>query len=205
MFLRQKKKETEKHSMALLSDEALVSQYLESGNKEFVAELFERYTHLVFGICLNYLHDPEQSKDAVMDIFESLFHKLAVHNIFNFRNWLYSVTRNHCLMAIRKSGIHARAKGVLLEEAMHGEPDALTADEELLLSQGLLVAAVDSLNHAQGTCIRLLYIDNRSYRDIADITGYSVNEVKSHIQNGKRNLKNYIMKHDEDTKDQWIV
>jgi RNA polymerase sigma-70 factor (ECF subfamily) len=104
MFLQLKRKG---HASSLpedTSDERLVAMYLETGNKELIAVLFERYTHLVYGICLNYLPDSDQCKDAVMEIFESLFQKLAIHEIHNFRNWLYSVTRNHCLMDIRKSG-----------------------------------------------------------------------------------------------------
>lgn len=182
------------------SDEQLLVLYLESGNKDLIAVLFERYMHLVYGICLNYLPDPDQCKDAVMEIFESLFQKLAIHEIHNFRNWLYSVTRNHCLMSIRKSGSFSRAKNGFQSESSQSEtPDYMAEDNELLYSRSVIVSAVDQLNHEQGTCIRLMYIDDKSYRDIAAITGYSLNEVKSHIQNGKRNLKNYLLKQDGNT------
>ena len=86
MFIKLKRKEPVTSLLDNLSDELLVSQYLESGNKELIAVLFERYTHLVYGICLNYLQEPEQCKDAVMDIFESLFDKLATHRVSNFRS-----------------------------------------------------------------------------------------------------------------------
>jgi RNA polymerase sigma factor (sigma-70 family) len=198
MFLQLKRKNQAQPHQADQSDESLVSQYLESGNKELIAVLFERYTHLVYGICLNYLQDPHQSKDAVMEIFENLFHTLAVHRVSNFRNWLYSVTRNHCLMDLRKSGSLNRAKDRLQIEICESEmPESMTDDDDLLYSKGLIITAVEQLNHEQGTCIRLMYIDEKSYRDISTITGYSMNEVKSHIQNGKRNLKNYLLKQDE--------
>jgi len=181
-----------------LSDEILVKQYLDTGNKELIAILFERYTHLVFGICLNYLQDSDHCKDAVMEIFESLFHKLANHQVENFRNWLYSVTRNHCLMAIRKSDTIKRARNRLMEEPYETESDLADREEELLLNKAIVISAVDKLNHEQGTCIRLLYIDDKSYSDISAITGYSLNEVKSHIQNGKRNLKNLLSNYNHD-------
>ena len=192
MFLKIKRKKDLKEPLVNLSDELLVSQYLETGNKELVAELFERYTHLVYGICLNYLQDHDQCKDAVMEVFESLFHKLAVHQVSNFRNWLYSVARNYCLMTIRRSGTVNRVKDRFREEVMEADPDNISEEEELLLNKGLLVSAVEKLNYEQGTCIRLMYIDDKSYRDISAITGFSMNEVKSHIQNGKRNLKIYL-------------
>jgi RNA polymerase sigma factor (sigma-70 family) len=199
MFIKLNRKERYTNALDSVSDELLVSQYLESGNKDYIAELFERYTHLVYGICLNYLQDPEQSKDAVMEIFESLFHKLAVYKVSSFRNWLYTVTRNHCLMAIRRSGTIHRVKDKFKEESLAADIEPLTEEDDLLLSKSLLVNAVEKLSHEQGTCIKLMYIDDKSYRDISDITGYSLNEVKSHIQNGKRNLKNYLRNHNDHT------
>jgi len=197
MFLRLKRKYHPTSSQDNQSDELLVNQYLETQNKELIAILFERYTHLVYGICLNYLQDSDQSKDAVMEIFESLFHKLAVHKVLNFRNWLYSVARNHCLMTLRKFGSFNKAKDKLQLEANEDEsPEYMSGDDGLLYNKGLIVSAVEQLSYEQGTCIKLMYIDDKSYRDISAITGYSMNEVKSHIQNGKRNLKNYLLKQD---------
>jgi RNA polymerase sigma factor (sigma-70 family) len=197
MFLKLKLKNKTLSNQADLSDELLVSRYLETGNKELIALLFERYTHLVYGICLNYLHDSDQSKDAVMEIFESLFHKLSIHKVLNFRNWLYTVVRNHCLMALRKLGSHNRAKDQLQDELGEYEvPEYFSDDDGLLFNKRLLDSAVEQLSQEQETCIRLMYIEDKSYRDISDITGYSMNEVKSHIQNGKRNLKHYLIKQD---------
>jgi RNA polymerase sigma factor (sigma-70 family) len=197
MFLQLKRKGQTLSLQGDLSDELLVKQYLETCDKELIAILFERYTHLVYGICLNYLQDSDQSKDAVMEIFESLFHKLTVHKVLNFRNWLYSVVRNHCLMSLRKSGSFNRAKDHLQVEACKTEmPEYSNDEDDLPYSSALIGSAVEQLNYEQGTCIRLMYIDNKSYRDISSLTGYSLNEVKSHIQNGKRNLRNYLLKQD---------
>jgi RNA polymerase sigma-70 factor (ECF subfamily) len=100
-------------------------------------------------------------------------------------------------MTLRKSGSYNRAKDRLQVEVNENEfPEYMTGDDDLLFNKGLIVSAVEQLNHEQETCIRLMYIDDKSYRDISAITGYSMNEVKSHIQNGKRNLKNYLLKQD---------
>ncbi len=79
MFLQLKRQSKKGNPDTDIPDEMLVAQFLENGNKELIAILFERYTHLVYGICLGYLQDKEHSKDAVMEIFESLFEKLSVH------------------------------------------------------------------------------------------------------------------------------
>jgi RNA polymerase sigma-70 factor (ECF subfamily) len=177
-----------------LADEQLLASYMESDDKELVAILFERYTHLVYGICLNYLKDNDQCKDAVMEIFESLFHKLAVHKVNNFRNWLYSVTRNYCLMEIRKNGSYNKVRDHYLANEENGYQEFITEEDELMYSKAVILSALEQLSPDQGTCIKLMYIEDKSYRDISEITGLSMNEVKSHVQNGKRNLKNFLLK-----------
>jgi RNA polymerase sigma factor (sigma-70 family) len=196
MFLKLKRKNLSTGTTEEMSDEHLVEGYLKTGDKELIAVLFERYTHLVYGICLNYIHDPDYCKDAVMEIFESLFHKLADHHVINFRNWLYTVSRNHCLMSIRKEGTVNRAKdGFSKTEVTTEHPEYMQEDdEELMFSKDVISSAVKQLNQEQEKCIILMYIDDKSYRDISVLTGYSLNEVKSHIQNGKRNLKNFLGK-----------
>jgi RNA polymerase sigma-70 factor (ECF subfamily) len=197
MFLRLKRKIIASSSTDQFTDEQLVSAYLQTGDKEMIAHLFERYTHLVYGICLNYLKDPDHSKDAVMEIFESLFQKLVAHNVINFRNWLYTVTRNHCLMIIRKAGSYNKAKTRFNVDGEEFEfPEYMSESEELMYSKAAIIAAVEHLNAEQSACIKMMYIEDKSYRDISENTGFSILEVKSHIQNGKRNLKNILTKQD---------
>jgi RNA polymerase sigma-70 factor (ECF subfamily) len=196
MFLKSKRN-GKTNLITDLSDEQLVILYLETGNKESIAVLFERYTHLVYGICLNYLQDSEQSKDAVMEIFESLFEKLATYKITHFRNWLCSVTRNHCFMHFRKTDVVKRAKDHFKNEWNESEIPDFMEDDEVHASKGMILSAVGNLNPEQEQCIRLMYIDDKSYKDISAITGFSLNEVKSHIQNGKRNLKNFLQSRDD--------
>ena len=172
------------------SDEQLIASYLETGNKDLIGILFERYTPLVYGLCLRYLDDNEQCKDAVMEIFESLFEKLAVHNVGCFKNWLYSVARNHCLMALRKAAgqERMRLKAADTQETYVLQPEHTTEDADAMLH-----GAVAQLATEQRLCLSLLYLEDKSYRDISEATGYSLNQVKSYVQNGKRNLKNLIL------------
>ncbi len=193
MFL-QSKRQSKKGSQEInIPDEVLVAQFLETGNKELIAILFERYTHLVYGICLGYLQDKEQGKDAVMEIFESLFEKLSIHQVTVFKNWLYSVSRNHCLMILRKAATQNRSyeKSIVGSSALVESDEATPELNEI--KDGMVGTAVESLNPDQRLCVSMMYLEDKSYKDIADQTGYTLNEVKSHIQNGKRNLKNYLL------------
>jgi len=137
-----------------------------------------------------------------MEIFESLVEKLKAHRVANFKSWLYMVTKNHCLMLLRSYSSYARLKERIfynslseimeINDQMHplfkDDPDVMTAN---------LNKALGKLKAEQGNCIRLMYLENKSYKEIAEITGYTLKEVKSHIQNGKRNLKNYLIKPDD--------
>ena len=63
---------------------------------------------------------------------------------------------------------------------------------ENLLEQ--MQSALEQLNQEQRTCISLYYLENHSYQEISTKTGYNGDQVKSYIQNGKRNLKNSMLK-----------
>ncbi len=189
LFLKFKKSKTE-------TDLELVEQYRNSQNKIYLGELFQRYTQMVYGICLKYLEDPDKSKDAVMEIFEQLMVDLRSHDIRQFRPWLYQVSKNHCLMKIRK-GQFVLEK----EEAYKNfkknfvENDDLShlykEQEEKQLE--LLEKAITELSDEQKECVKLFYLEKKSYKTIEATTKYSLNEIKSHIQNGKRNLKNILL------------
>ena len=193
MFLKLKRNRGSGSLIPDQTDEAMIANYQQSGNKEIIGELFERYTHLVYGICLKYLGDHEPSRDAVMEIFESLFYKLAAHKVMNFRNWLFSVSRNHCLMMLRKKATYKRITENNIPDPVW-DPEAENVPVHASAGYPAFVAAaLNFLNNDQALCLRMMYYEDISYKDISARTGYSLNQVKSHIQNGKRNLKNYLL------------
>jgi len=145
---------------------------------------------------MKYLENEDESKDAVMDIFEDLFDLLKEHNITNFKSWLHTVTRNFCLMKLRSPKnreIHDdKILTVSLQNNMeNGETEHLIEEEK---NYGRLHDSIKKLCEEQRTCIELMYINDKSYKEIVDITGYTMKNVKSYIQNGKRNLKILMLK-----------
>jgi len=171
-----------------MSDNELIAQYKKSHHKQFVGELYKRYAHLVLGMCIHYFNDKDTAKDIVLQIFEKLFDELKKREVESFKAWLTFVVRNHCISEIRKIQVQqnreAEYKIALQTEALHPEDDEKTEKQIRHLE-----TALNELNPFQKKCIELFYYKNMSYAQIVEITGYSVNEVKSYIQNGKRNLK----------------
>lgn len=180
MFIRQKP--------SSIPDSELLIQYKAVGDVKVLGELFSRYTSLIYGVCLKYLKDRDDSKDAVMQVFEKLVPALRDHEIDNFKSWLYVTSRNHCLMHIRSR------KGKMTEGISDNlmESDLiLHLEEEPELEGNLskLETCIQQLVNEQRQCVELFYLEQKCYKDITGLTGFDLNLVKSFIQNGKRNLK----------------
>ena len=180
-----------------LSDEMLVKSYQQKGDLAQLGELYQRYTGLVFGVCMKYLKNEDDSKDAVMQIFEKLIVSLRKHEVNNFRSWLHVLTKNHCLMWLRsKKNMHLKdIQEINLEKNVeftyyphHGSENSFEKDLENLKT------AITSLPREQKECIELFYLHEKCYKEIVDITGFELKKVKSYIQNGRRNLKIYMEK-----------
>jgi RNA polymerase sigma-70 factor (ECF subfamily) len=181
---------TQKERNSNLSDKQLIELFQKTGSTEYLGIVYSRYIHLIYGVCLKYLKERESSRDAVMDIFESLLSKMEGQEIRDFGKWIYVVAKNHCLMRLRKREIvinNENAGHFIMESAeiMH------LYNEETLSENKIkkLEAGVDELPLEQKICIRLFYYEEKSYSQIAAETGYDLKKVKSYVQNGKRNLK----------------
>lgn len=175
-------------NIKLLEDDKLLNLIREN-NKHALGVLFERYGHLVMGLCLKYLKDKMTAEDMMMKVFEALPQKINRGEIQNFKSWLYSVARNECLMELRK---RKEPSGDIESSLLYTEDDS---NEKLNLAELKeqqilkLEEAILALNSEQKECINLFYIKKKSYDQVAEITGYELKKVKSYIQNGKRNLK----------------
>ncbi|HTJ11177.1 MAG TPA: sigma-70 family RNA polymerase sigma factor [Dinghuibacter sp.] len=166
-----------------LDDEALVKAYQEGGDLQALADVYERYMDLVYGLCLRYLEDPELARDAVMGVFEVIVRDLTKYPVEYFKSWLYRVTKNYCLMQLRSTG-----KGKIVEFG----PELVYLEEELHLNEevyGKLEKCMEALPEEQRRTITLFYEENKSYQEIGALTGQEWSKVRSQIQNGRRNLK----------------
>ncbi|MEI6752424.1 MAG: sigma-70 family RNA polymerase sigma factor [Paludibacter sp.] len=175
------------------SEENLLRAFVESGDASFFGELYRRYIPLLYGLCLKYLNNKEMAQDAVMDIFEALVEKVAQYEINNFRSWLYSVAKNHCLQVLRKEKQlnYINIEEVLVEnQAIFTLTDIAQSQEETEALEYCLTTLPDE----QRVSVNYFFYEDKSYADIVDLTGFALSKVKSYIQNGKRNLKSCILR-----------
>lgn len=171
-----------------LSDTQLVAEYRQHQQQETLAQLFLRYNDLVYGTCIKYLGDQEAAKDAVMNIYHELLEKLKQHEVENFKSWLYVVTKNHCLMQLRKNKKLALTEfdSEIVQSEDFSHLESVFEKERQLDKLG---SCMQKLNEEQRETVRLFYLENKCYNEIADITGFDWNKVRSLVQNGRRNLK----------------
>ncbi|MET4140959.1 sigma-70 family RNA polymerase sigma factor [Pedobacter sp. UYP1] len=168
-------------------DVELLKRYLKTEDLSALGELFERHSAMVYYVCLKYLMDSEKSKDAVMSIFEELIVKVKKQEIRQFASWLYVLSKNYCLMQLRaKKNVQYVDFESIVEftPAMH-QDDRENKEEKLTA----LELCLERLPEKQKQSVDLFFLQEKCYKEIVDATGYSLNDVKSYIQNGKRNLK----------------
>ena len=175
------------------TDMELVATYKQSMDNEIIGELFVRYNHIVLGVALKYLKDTSLSQDALLDVFNNLFEQLIKYKIDDFKNWLLTVTRNHCFKILKDNAKtssleDARNNSSLSIDFMENENN-MSHYKEKEDNLNILEQALTKLKPEQQQCVSLFYLDDKSYQEVADITGFTIKKVKSYIQNGKRNIQ----------------
>lgn len=178
-----------------LSDEDIISLYKEKRWTNCIDELYQRYAHMVFGVCLKYVKQVENAEDLTLSLFASLSEKLVQHQVQHFKSWLYVSARNSSLMFLRANKINLELKDDhLLYDDSDQRLDEKLEHDELIES---LIEVFEELKQEQRICIQLFYLQKKSYEEVAHITTYTLKEVKSHLQNGRRNLKLLLEKRNE--------
>lgn len=173
-----------------LTDEELLERFRTDENSEWIGILFDRYAILLLGMCMKYLKNEEDARDSVQQIFLKVLAEINKHKVQFFRAWIYQVARNHCLMQLRhKSQVRQEevSEKHLNNPADQEDDKARFVEKDNLLEN--MQHALEQLNPEQRVCVKLFYLQKLSYQDIASQTGYTLLQVKSYIQNGKRNLK----------------
>ena len=176
------------HKINHIDDKELLNKFYSDHNNEWLGELLPRYTLLLFGVCMKYLKNEEDAKDCVQQIFLKAINELHKYKVEYFKSWIYMIAKNHCLMKLRDKGKYQ----VEINDKIAATSDT-SEDKNVLIEKDKTLSdmqtALQKLSPEQQLCVTLFYLENKSYTEIANKTGFSMMQVKSNIQNGKRNLK----------------
>lgn len=179
-----------------LKDEDLINKYRFSHDTSYLGELFLRYLPYVYGVALNQLKSQKEAEDLTMTVFNKISSDLKRIEVKDFSGWLYTLVKNLCNTEVKKkTATEGESKLILMEELSSDSNDIFintTEDKNIKFDSNNLRLAINTLNESQKICIDLFYMQNKSYQEVADISGFSINQVKTNIQNGKRLLKTYL-------------
>ena len=182
-----------------ITDHELLQNYRADHISDWLGILLQRYTLLLLGVCMKYLKNEEEAKDSVQQIFLKVIQELQKYNVDYFKSWLYMVAKNHCLMKLRDKQNKISAE---LTEKLMAAPEEETDWQKMMETDQvmeLMEESLSELNYEQKECVHLFYLQKKSYQEISESTGFSMLQVKSYIQNGKRNLKLLVEKKLKDT------
>jgi len=171
-----------------LSDEELLERYKQSSDASHLSMLFDRYLEMVYGVGLKYFKNPTEAEEVVMGVFEQVLKKALQHDVRNFRSWLHVLSKNYCLMQLRK---WERKHTTFMEPSLMQFADSrhLSFDLEDDTEKKALLDCIKKLPEKQKDCIRLFYYEDKSYKEIAEMKGQELGKIRSYLQNGRRNLK----------------
>ena len=172
-----------------ITDQELLEKFYADQNNEWLGILLQRYTLLLLGVSMKYLKNEEEAKDSVQQIFLKVIQELQKYKVEYFKSWLYMVAKNHCLMRLRDRHGKITAE---INDRLTAKPEEETDLQKLVQEDrtlDIMETALKELNPEQQQCVTLFYLEKKSYQEISDRTGYNMLQVKSYIQNGKRNLK----------------
>jgi len=164
-----------------------IQRYFESGDTQYLGRLYERYKQRIFLQCMKMVRNVEEAKDLTSDAFVKAFDHINDFKLGSpFFPWLSRIAVNLCLDYLRR---RSRYKFEQISD-QHAVMDVQNGSAK---TQGFkafrILKAIQKLKTPQRRCFCLFYINDLSYKEIAELTGYSYNQVRSHIQNGRRRFK----------------
>lgn len=169
-------------------DNLWIQKYVHSKDTQYLGHLYEKYKRKIFMLCFKMVKNTEEAKDLTSETFIKAFNHVREFRYGSpFLPWLSRIATNLCIDHLR------HRSRVRFQQIHDHEAEAHTTEPEPLGNQNHLrrriLQVLKQLKPTQRRCFCLFYIHKLSYREIADITGYSFDQVRSHIQNGRRRFK----------------
>ncbi len=167
-----------------MPDQILAETFRSTREDRFFAEIVRRHQGPIQAACGRVLRNRSEAEDIAQDTFVAAFTKIDTYRGGNLGAWLSVIARHLCLNRLEaRLTKPAEASTDMGDLAAPESFEAAShwADEcRVMLSQ---------LSPPQQLSIKLFFIEGYSYKEVAGLTGFSEEQVKTHIQNGKRRLR----------------
>jgi len=166
----------------------LVRRVRDEGDRAAFDRLVERHQRWLHAVCSRMLRSDDAGRDAAQEVFARALERLSTLRGENFPGWLKVIAVNHCLNTIDRN-----KRLVPIEHADTAPAPGPSPDARLLHAERVALARrlVARLPDKQKVVFCMKYIDGFSYDEIERLTGFSGNEVKSFLQNARRNVENW--------------
>jgi RNA polymerase sigma-70 factor, ECF subfamily len=169
-----------------------IRQFRRTGDIQIITGLYQKYAHLVYGVCLKYLKNRSAAISAVKNILEEITVTAQKQDIPNFKGWLYVSTKNYCIKELKANGGSEAPSSLWKNE----EKKIIKSGFELhpldndTITHDSLLDCMKRLTDQQKQCVNLFYSKKKCYREIAQALSIDEAAVKKHIFTSKQNLKN---------------
>jgi len=175
------------------SDEYLIQDVC-AGNKEAFIHLVRRYKRKVFGLAARFARDADDLDDICQDVFVKVYENLGKYRAdAPFEHWLSRVAIRTCYDALRS---RKKEKGhVSLESIQYFvEDSSIGIKQAAEEARNLLGWGLDQLRPEERLVITLLELEEKSIKEIAEMTGWSQANVKVRAFRARQKLKKFLEK-----------
>ena len=160
--------------------------------KDQFSYLIEQNKKLIFKVCNAYCHDFEDRKDLVQEVIIQLWQSFGKYdNKYKMSTWMYRIALNTAISHYRTDR-KRKSNTISINENLIDFPDENDSPEldSNVAQLYEFINQFDELNKA----LMILYLDNNSYKDIADVLGITETNVATKINRIKQQLKKQFAK-----------
>ena len=146
-------------------------------------QLLAAYRTKVYRLAFSFVRNPADAEDLAQEAFVRLWRALPSYDgRASFSTWLYVIARNACLSELRRRGVRPVSA---IEDA--GEP-AVPSSGPSAEARLDCEALVETLPEPQRQVVRLFYLEERSYEQVAAMLDMPINTVRSHLHRARKRL-----------------